>query len=70
MKYSVNQKRAIAQIDKLVIHFGIERWFTQGELAGVGYHTMTALVNKGHLERAIAQTDVNFVSYYRMKSVV
>ena len=46
MTYSKVQERAIEEIEKIITHFGKERWFTQGEVTGIGYHTMEALVNK------------------------
>jgi len=62
MSYSKVQSRAIAQIEMVVEHFGANRWFTQNELTGVGYHTMMALVNKKYLRDRYT----NGVSYYQV----
>ena len=62
MTYSKVQSRAIAQIEMIVEHFGADRWFTQSELTGVGYHTMMALVNKNYLRDKY----VEGVSYYQV----
>ena len=63
MAYSKVQERAIEQIKTIVEHFTNDRWFTQGELMGIGYHTMEALVNKDYLESQY----FNNMSYYRIK---
>jgi hypothetical protein len=65
MKLSENQKRAVEQIKEITDHFGKDRWFTQTEVIGIGYHTMEALVNKGLLKTK----DVNNLSYYQVTGV-
>lgn len=49
VKFSDNQQRAIKEIERITEHFGNDRWFTQAEVIGAGYKTMTALVRKGHI---------------------
>jgi len=63
MTYSKVQERAIKEIELVASHFGTERWFTQPEITGIGYHTMEALVNKNYLETQY----FNHLSYYRIK---
>ena len=62
MTYSKVQTRAIEEIKIIVAHFGNERWFTQSEVAGIGYHTMEALVNKEYLQSQY----FNNISYYKV----
>lgn len=62
MIYSNVQTRAIKEIEKVTSHFGEERWFTQCEITGIGYHTMMALVNKEYLQTQY----FNNVSYYKL----
>jgi len=62
MKFSKVQYRAIGQIEAVISNFGIDRWFTQHELKGVGYHTMVALVNKQYLRTK----EIDFVNYYQV----
>lgn len=61
MTYSKVQERAVKSIDVITSHFGNERWFTQCEVAGIGYHTMEALVNKKFLRSQY----FNDISYYQ-----
>jgi len=63
MIYSKVQERAIEEIEKITTHFGKERWFTQSEVVGIGYHTMEALVNKNYLESKY----FNGISYYKVR---
>lgn len=62
MKLSDNQKRAIEKIKQIIDHFGVDRWFTQHEVVGAGYHTMEALVNKKILISQYFQG----ISYYKI----
>ena len=65
MKLSDNQIRAIAQIETITKHFGKDRWFIQEEIAGAGYKTLMALVNKGFLiTRFFGDRD-----YYQLKEI-
>lgn len=63
MVYSKVQERAIVEIEKITAHFGKERWFTQCEVTGIGYHTMEALVNKNYLQSQY----FNAMSYYKLR---
>ena len=65
MSYSKVQERAIEEIEIVVNEFGKDRWFTQTEIIGIGYHTLMALVNKNYLKDKY----FNNISYYRMKKV-
>ena len=65
MSYSKVQERAITEIGIVVNEFGKDRWFTQTEITGIGYHTLMALVNKKYLEDKY----FNHLSYYRIKKV-
>ncbi len=65
MKFSLNQQRAITEIERITGHFGKDRWFIQEEVIGAGYKTLMALVNKGYLQRQ----SVNSVTYYQLKKV-
>ena len=65
MTYSNVQTRAIKEIKKVTFYFGKERWFTQCEITGIGYHTMEALVNKKYLESKY----FNNMSYYKLLDV-
>jgi len=48
-------------------HFNENRWFTQGELPGVNYHTLYALVHtRGMLECKKRHVGKSVVEYYRM----
>jgi len=49
MKFSDNQQRAIKEIKTVTGYLGEDRWFIQEEIAGAGYKTLMALVNKGFL---------------------
>lgn len=62
MAYSKVQERAIEQIKVISAHFDKERWFTQSEVEGIGYHTMMALVNKKYLQEQY----FNGNSYYKL----
>lgn len=62
MTYSKVQNRAIEEIEKVTNHFETDRWFTQSEIKGIGYHTMEALVNKKYLESQY----FNSISYYKL----
>ena len=64
MEYSKVQLRAIEEIELIITHFGKERWFTQCEVTGIGYHTMEALVNKKFLKSQY----FNAMSYYQKTS--
>jgi len=61
MKFSENQIRAKAKIERIALHFGENRWFIQEEVIGAGYKTMMALVNKGVL---VTKT-IDGKSYYQ-----
>ena len=62
MTYSKVQGRAIEAIEMITSYFGNERWFTQSEVVGIGYHTMEALVNKEFLR----SQHFNGISYYQV----
>lgn len=66
MKYSNVQQRAIKEIETVTSHFGEDRWFTQSELPGIGYHTVEALVNKQYLQTQY----FNNASYYKLSDVL
>jgi len=61
-QYSPKQLDALEQIGALEEHFGVGRWFTQGELLNMTAHTMNALVEKGDLE----EQNYKELSYYRI----
>jgi hypothetical protein len=63
MKMSDSQIRAFETIEEIIKHFGEERWFTQSEIPGAGYHTMEALVTKGLLKTQYLKC--NKTSYYQ-----
>ena len=63
MKFSDNQQRAITKIERIIEHFGKDRWFIQEEVIGAGYKTLMALVNKGHLQTQYFGS----VHYYQKK---
>ena len=62
MTYSKVQERAVEEIKMIVAHFGNERWFTQSEVTGIGYHTMEALANKKYLQSQY----FNNTNYYKV----
>jgi hypothetical protein len=62
MKLSDSQERAVEHINKITEHFGKDRWFTQTEVIGAGYHTMEALVTKKILRSQYFEK----VSYYQL----
>lgn len=63
MVLSKAQVQALEQIEKITKHFGESRWFVQAELARITYHSIKALIDKGHLE---AQ-EFEGMNYYRLK---
>ncbi len=65
MKFSENQQRAIKEIKIVTGYLGEDRWFIQEEIAGAGYKTLMALVNKGFLiTRFFGDRD-----YYQLKEI-
>ena len=65
MKFSDNQQRAIKEIKIVTGYFGEDRWFIQEEIAGAGYKTLMALVNKGYLQTQYFGS----MDYYQLKEV-